>query len=79
MGEAGPEGILPLKRINGRLGVEASGGVQDIQIIIENKSGVPLAAKPGSMNTRDDKKMVKSIVLDLSMNDPQFRSMFGRR
>jgi hypothetical protein len=25
MGEAGPEGILPLKRINGRLGVEATG------------------------------------------------------
>jgi lambda family phage tail tape measure protein len=25
MGEAGPEGILPLTRINGRLGVEATG------------------------------------------------------
>lgn len=33
-GEAGPEGIFPLTRINGRLGIAAQGGGGDISIVI---------------------------------------------
>ncbi len=32
MGEAGPEAVMPLTRIGGRLGVEASGGGTEVNI-----------------------------------------------
>jgi len=40
MGEAGPEAVMPLKRINGRLGVEAAGGGANLQVNIINQAGV---------------------------------------
>lgn len=36
MGEAGEEGILPLKRINGKLGVLAQGGGTPNPVVFEN-------------------------------------------
>lgn len=46
MGEAGAEAVMPLKRIGGRLGVEAdlSGGAQDVTVNIINQSGTALDA-----------------------------------
>lgn len=41
MGEAGPEAVMPLTRIGGRLGVDASGAAPRINLIINNNaSGV---------------------------------------
>lgn len=50
MGEAGPEGILPLTRINGRLGVHATGGGQGgggtvVQVIDQRSSGAPVETR----------------------------------
>ncbi len=44
MGEAGPEAILPLTRVNGRLGVQASGASQGgtlVQLIDKRGAGAP--------------------------------------
>jgi lambda family phage tail tape measure protein len=42
MGEAGEEGILPLDRINGKLGVNASGLGSNVQVNIINNSGADI-------------------------------------
>lgn len=39
MGEAGPEAIMPLTRIGGKLGVAASGGGSNVMVNITNQSG----------------------------------------
>jgi lambda family phage tail tape measure protein len=53
MGEAGPEAILPLSRINGELGVKAVGGGGRSSVIINvNNQGNPLQME--SQTKRDD-------------------------
>ena len=39
MGEAGPEAIMPLRRHNGRLGVDASGSSPRVNVVINNMAG----------------------------------------
>jgi tape measure domain-containing protein len=41
LGEAGPEAILPLKRVNGKLGVMADGGAQapQLKVVVNNLPG----------------------------------------
>jgi phage-related minor tail protein len=44
MGEAGPEAVMPLKRLdNGNLGVEASGAGAQVVVNIYNNSGEPIS------------------------------------
>ena len=39
MGEAGPEAIMPLERIGGKLGINAAGA--GTTVIVENHTGAP--------------------------------------
>lgn len=45
MGEAGPEAILPLKRINGRLGVQADGAGAGVTVNIINQAGAQVSTQ----------------------------------
>ena len=39
MGEAGPEAIMPLTRVGGKLGVRAAGGAQRVELIVRAEEG----------------------------------------
>lgn len=63
MGEAGSEAILPLKRINGELGVMANVGGGNMKIEVINNSNVELkVSKTGQSSNGKD--MIVSIVVD---------------
>ena len=53
MGEAGPEAIMPLKRINGKLGVEASGGGTSIS------QSISVDARGSSVSAQDIEQAVQ--------------------
>jgi hypothetical protein len=79
MGEAGPEGILPLKRINGRLGVEASGIGGSSGVIVNNYGPEPATAR----RTRgpDGREVIEVVVGDSIRSGRQdgALSRFGAR
>ncbi|WP_345799261.1 phage tail length tape measure family protein [Paenirhodobacter sp. CAU 1674] len=59
MGEAGPEGILPLTRIGGKLGVHAKGGGGTVVQVI-NKTGQPVREE--RQTGADGREIVRMIV-----------------
>lgn len=62
MGEAGPEGILPLERIGGKLGVNAAGGGTTVQIIDQRGSGA--AAQVSQSRGPDGAKVISVLIRD---------------
>lgn len=65
MGEAGPEGILPLKRINGKLGVSAEGvsTPQNMQVSIVNESNQDLEVTASDVSF-DHESMIIGVVIN---------------
>lgn len=66
IGEAGPEAVMPLKRLNnGRLGVEAESGSSqtNIKVELKNESGTPLKSTK-SETTFNGREYVVSVVID---------------
>ena len=63
MGEAGPEAILPLSRINGELGVKAVGGGGGGVVVNVNNQGNPLKVESQSQRRGPD----GNLIIDLSV------------
>lgn len=61
MGEAGPEGILPLARVNGKLGVRSTGGGTTVQVIDQRGAGSPPVREERGTGP-DGREMVRIIV-----------------
>ncbi len=80
MGEAGPEGVLPLSRsYDGKLGVQARVPDVNMQINVVNESSQPVTAEQGSIEF-DGEKFVKTIILkDLSENGSLRKAFKGLR
>lgn len=81
MGEAGPEAILPLTRVNGKLGVRAEGsGGRDaplVQIVDQRGAGAPPIREERTRGP-DGREMVRAIVSE-DMSRGQFdKPMKGR-
>lgn len=62
MGEAGPEAIMPLKRIGGFLGVRAAGGGVTVNVIDQRSGGEQVQAR--EQRGPDGRRMVEIIVRD---------------
>lgn len=67
MGEAGYEGILPLTRINGKLGVHAAGAGGGVTVNINNQ-GEPLQVAGRSQRTGPDGDLIIDIAVRNSLN-----------
>jgi hypothetical protein len=69
MGEAGPEAIMPLQRIGGKLGVRSAGGGVSVQIIDQRGSG----SRPQVTQTTgpDGRRMIQILIRD------EMKSMIG--
>jgi len=67
------KGVAFLDQIN-----QGKGPIGNVNIVINNKTGVQTIAKQTGM-TFDTKKQVKTIFLDLMRTDPQFRQQVGRK
>lgn len=61
MGEAGPEGILPLARVNGKLGVRSTGGGTTVQVIDQRGADSPPVRQERGTGP-DGREMVRIIV-----------------
>lgn len=78
MGEAGPEAILPLTRINGKLGVQSSGrGGAGVQIIDQRSAGAP-DLKTETTRGPDGREMIRVIVGEQLVRGQHDKSMQGR-
>lgn len=86
MGEAGPEGVLPLKRIGGKLGVNAAGAGTIVNVIDQRSGGA--APQVSENQGPDGRRMISVLIRDevrRGMADGSFdRAMtqnfgFGRR
>lgn len=62
MGEAGPEAIMPLQRIGGKLGVAAAGGGTTVQVIDQRGSGAAPQVSQG--RGADGRMMIKVLIRD---------------
>lgn len=62
MGEAGPEGVLPLKRVGGKLGVNAA-GLGTVVNIIDQRSGAP-APRVSENQGPDGRKVISVLIRD---------------
>ena len=62
MGEAGPEAIMPLDRVGGKLGVRASGGGTVVQIIDQRSGGSPVQVREST--GPDGRKVIQALVRD---------------
>lgn len=78
MGEAGPEAILPLTRVGGKLGVQSTGGsaLQSINVSIENK-GTPSQVLSAQPVMTADGVVIKIMMDDLRSNGPITRGLSG--
>ncbi len=85
MGEAGPEAVMPLTKVNGKLGVAAAGGGTNVNVVVNNNhSG---AAVDVQHNKRADGGVdivatVKNIVNDHAASggfDGVFRGRYGQQ
>ncbi len=79
MGEAGPEAILPLTRVNGRLGVRASGGGSgsDIRVIDQRGANAP-AIETQTQRGPSGREMVTMVVKEEMTRGRFDGSMKGR-
>lgn len=86
MGEAGPEGVLPLERIGGKLGVNAAGAGTIVNVIDQRSGGA--APQVSENQGPDGRRMISVLIRDevrRGMADGSFdRAMtqnfgFGRR
>ena len=85
MGEAGPEAILPLKRVaSGNLGVEASGGGMQMQVTIYNSTGDSVETKQGktadgspTLDVMIDQAVAKNLGKFGSQSNKSMRQNFG--
>lgn len=64
MGEAGPEAIMPLRRLsNGRLGVEsAGGGTQNVTVNVSVESGGQIMQSDGGADAKNLGKAIANVV-----------------
>ena len=64
MGEAGPEAIMPLRRLaNGRLGVESSGnGTQNVTVNVSVESGSQKMQSDGGGDAKNLGKAIANVV-----------------
>lgn len=77
MGEAGPEAILPLTRIGGRLGVASAGGGGTVVQVIDQRRGGAAVTTEKSRGP-DGREMVRVLVADEMAKGAFDRSMSGR-
>ena len=64
MGEAGPEGILPLTRVGGKLGVSAAGGRAPVVQIIDQRRGGGPAIEQRTETGPDGTSYIVAVVRD---------------
>jgi phage-related minor tail protein len=81
MGEAGPEGILPLTRRNGRMGVDASGmAAAPVNITMISQPGVEVSHSTERQNGQDHHRFFARQIdksLATGQNDGAMKSRFG--
>lgn len=73
MGEAGPEAIMPLTRVGGKLGVKSAGGGTFVQVI--NQTGQPVREE---RQTGPDGRELVRIVVGEDMAKGRFDGAMGR-
>ncbi len=82
MGEASPEAIMPLTRINGKLGVAAVGGGGGVTVNIRNEGG-PLEVANQTQRSGPDGELIIDMTVRSALarldNNGQLDGMFGRR
>jgi len=78
-GEAGEEAVMPLTRVNGRLGVEATGlgGTGELKVELINRTGQNMKMSQGQQRM-DGKQLIVPIFLDaLESNYMGLREVLG--
>ncbi|MDX9803915.1 MAG: hypothetical protein RBS96_07895, partial [Dehalococcoidales bacterium] len=78
-GEAGEEAVMPLTRVNGRLGVEATGlgGTGKLKVELINRTGQNMKMSQGQQRM-DGKQLIVPIFLDaLESNYMGLREVLG--
>jgi lambda family phage tail tape measure protein len=85
MGEAGPEAIMPLKRLaNGNLGVQTDSAAQavtnnlNVEIKLENKSSQQLSVSQGPTKFEFNKMIITAVIEDYQRNG-MTRSILGKK
>ncbi len=80
MGEAGPEAIMPLTRVGGKLGVAAAGGGSNVTVNVTNQSGgeVQTSERRGQNGERQVDILIGQS-LGSGRQDSALRSRFGTR
>lgn len=84
MGEAGPEAIMPLKRVNGKLGVAATGGGSSV--VINHSINIAGDATPQTVRLIDAKlqaseariiRAIPAVATNAAMRNPGMRAAFS--